>query len=206
MSPESCSKVSSTAGKLCHVPLRQSRQYQPRACFLFRLSLRVDPFLRWPALISFSSTHRFQLGKILSANLYSNSIYRRKNWTFWFEHGVVVCWLFFSFEVVDYVFCTYVLVLLRGTYCFSSLGDPHTHLARVLLWRASLHTDRLAVGGWCWCWWDQPAHAPSDVPSKPITHQLTPIYPYPPSHHARFLRRRASLNNGNDPKTIAGTE
>ena len=39
------------------------RPYQPRACFLFRLSLRVDPFLRWPAVKSFSSTHRFQLGK-----------------------------------------------------------------------------------------------------------------------------------------------
>ena len=57
MSPESCSKVLSAAGKPRHIP---------RARFLFRLSLRVYPFLRWPGLKSFSSTHRFQLGKIWS--------------------------------------------------------------------------------------------------------------------------------------------
>ena len=50
MSPESCSKVLSTAGKPRHILLRQSRPYQPRACFVFRLSLWADPFLRWPAL------------------------------------------------------------------------------------------------------------------------------------------------------------
>ena len=49
-----------------HIPLRQSRPCKPRACFRFRPSLRVDPFLRWPALNSFSSTHRFQLGKTMS--------------------------------------------------------------------------------------------------------------------------------------------
>ena len=70
MSLESCSKVLSTAGKPRHIPQRQSRPYQPRACFLFRLSLRVHPCLRWPALKSFSSTHRFQLGNILSQVLY----------------------------------------------------------------------------------------------------------------------------------------
>ena len=65
-----------------HIPLRQSRPCKPRACFRFRPSLRVDPFLRWPALNSFSSTHRFQLGKILSTNLYGSSIYntRSYNW------------------------------------------------------------------------------------------------------------------------------
>ena len=72
MSPESCSKVLSTAGKTRLVPLRQSRPCRQRAYFLFRPSLRVDTFLQWPALTSFSSTHRFQLGKILSANLYSS--------------------------------------------------------------------------------------------------------------------------------------
>ena len=34
-----------------------------KVMFIFRLSPRVDCFLRWPALKSFSSTHRFQLGK-----------------------------------------------------------------------------------------------------------------------------------------------
>ena len=53
MSPVSCSKILSTAGKTCHIHLRQSRPYQPRACIIFRLSLRIDPFLRWPALKKF---------------------------------------------------------------------------------------------------------------------------------------------------------
>ena len=75
MLPESCSKVFSTAGKPGHITLRQSRPYQLRSCFLFRRTLRVEPFLRWPALKRLSSTHRFQLGTILSANLYSSSIY-----------------------------------------------------------------------------------------------------------------------------------
>ena len=66
VSPESCSKVLSAAGKPRNRPLRQSRPYQLRACFLYRLVLRVGPFLRWPAIKRFSSTHRFQLGKILS--------------------------------------------------------------------------------------------------------------------------------------------
>ena len=61
MSTESCVKVLSAAGKPRHITLRQSRPYQPTAYFRFRLSLRVDPFLRWPALKSFSSAHRFQL-------------------------------------------------------------------------------------------------------------------------------------------------
>ena len=74
MSPESCSRFSSTAGKPRHIPLRQTRPYQPtRSCFLFRLSLRVDPFLRWPALESCSSTYRFQLGKTWSSNLHSST-------------------------------------------------------------------------------------------------------------------------------------
>ena len=76
MSPESCSKaLIKYSWQTVHIPLWQSRPYQPRACFLFRLSIRVDPFLRWPAPKSFSSTHRFQLGKILSANLYSSRRY-----------------------------------------------------------------------------------------------------------------------------------
>ena len=66
MLPERCSKVSSIAGKPRHIYLRQSRPYQPKACFLFRLSLRVDHFLRWPALKSCSSTRRFELEKMLS--------------------------------------------------------------------------------------------------------------------------------------------
>ena len=64
MSPESCSKVLSAAGKPRYIPLRQSRPYQRRACFVFLLSLRVDPFLRYPALKSFSSTHSFHLGNM----------------------------------------------------------------------------------------------------------------------------------------------
>ena len=38
--------------------------------------------------------------------------------------------------------------------------------------------------------------------TKLLTHELTPVYPYPPSYHARFLSRRASINNGSDPKLL----
>ena len=62
MSPESHFKVLCAASKPYSIYLRQSRPYQPRACFLFRLWLGVDSFLRWPALKSFSWTHHFQLG------------------------------------------------------------------------------------------------------------------------------------------------
>ena len=44
MSPESCSKVFSTDGKPRHIPLRQSRPYQPRACFLFVFHFELTPF------------------------------------------------------------------------------------------------------------------------------------------------------------------
>ena len=60
MSLVSCSQVLSTAGKP-RIPLRQSRPYKPRACNLFRLSLRVDPFHRWPVVKRLRSTHRLQL-------------------------------------------------------------------------------------------------------------------------------------------------
>ena len=114
MSPESCSKVFCTASKPRHIPLlRQSRPYQPRSCFLFRLSLRVDPFLRWPALKSFSSTHRFQLGKILSANLYSSNIYTSTSkLEILFALGVVDvhCYRFFFHLGLLINFWTYVLV------------------------------------------------------------------------------------------------
>ena len=53
----------------------QSRPHQLRACFLFRLSLGVDPFLRWPPIQTFRSTHRFHLGKYWARNLYSSSTY-----------------------------------------------------------------------------------------------------------------------------------
>ena len=47
-----------------------------RAYFLFRLSLQVDPFLRWPALNCFSLTHRFQPGKMLSQVIYCTNFNR----------------------------------------------------------------------------------------------------------------------------------
>ena len=87
------------------------------------------------------------------------------------------CWcalLFFSVGVVDSFFCTHVFVIYSG-YCFFYLVPTHPSW-KALRWRASLHTEMLVVGG-CWCWWDQLAHAQSDAPSKPLTHQLTPIYP-----------------------------
>ena len=60
MSPESCYSWQTAP----HASLWLLRPYQPRACFLL-YSLRVDPFLQWPAFKSFRSTRYFQLGKIL---------------------------------------------------------------------------------------------------------------------------------------------
>ena len=60
MSLGSCSQVLSTAGKP-RIPLRRSRPYKPRACYLFRHSRRVDPFDRWPVFKRLRSTHRLQL-------------------------------------------------------------------------------------------------------------------------------------------------
>ena len=176
------------------MPLRQSRPYQSRA---FTSSWHHSPMARSQ---KFQLDLPFSTGKILSANQYSSTILvyisSSEKLENLFALGVVVdvyrCWLFFSFGVVDYCFCTYNMHLMFTPWYCLLLGDPHTHVARVSRWRASLHTEMLVVGGWCWCWWDQPTHAPSDAPSKPFSHQLTPVHPtaYPPSHHARFLCRR----------------
>ena len=74
MSPELCSKVSSTAGKPRHIHLRQSRPHQPRACFLYRLQfgLTLSPMA---SPQEFHLDPPFLTGKILSANLYNSSIY-----------------------------------------------------------------------------------------------------------------------------------
>ena len=76
------------------------------------------------------------------------------------------------------IFCTYVLFI--PGYCFFTWWPtptqlyPPTHVARVFRGRASFQTEMFVGGGWCWCWWDQPAHAPSNAPSKQLTHQLHP--------------------------------
>ena len=108
-----------------HIPLRQSRPYQPRTCFHFRLAIRVDLFLRWPALKRFRSTHRFQLRKKYWARTCTAVAYttrHRKSWKLLFALGVVVdvCWLFFSFEV-DYFFA-HTCYLLRGIRVFAKIG------------------------------------------------------------------------------------
>ena len=138
-------------------------------------------------------------------------------WVFLFALGVVVdmcCRLFFIWGCCWLLFLHILVVIYFGVlfFCIWWLTStdlyPPTRLARVLRWRVSLHTEMLAGGWWlvCWCWWEQPVHVPSNAPSKPLTHQLTPIKPYPPNHYARFLRRRASLNNGSDSKAIAGKQ
>ena len=124
---------------------------------------------------------------------------RRKNFKVMFAPGVVVdtcCQLFFHLlGVVDFFFA-HTCCLLRF---FFTLVTHTPTLQGFALTRIASHWN---VGDW----WDQPARVPSDAPSKPLTHQLTPIYPYPRSHRARFLRRGASLNNGSDSKTIAGSQ
>ena len=60
MSPESCSKVLSTAGKRRHVPLRQSQPFQPRHAFLVVFH---STSFSMASSQTFSSTHLFQLGR-----------------------------------------------------------------------------------------------------------------------------------------------
>ena len=67
------------------------------------------------------------------------------------------CWcvlIIFSFGIVfNYFICT--SYLLRGTFFFTRWPTPTdlyppTHFARILRWCASLHTEILVGGGWCW--------------------------------------------------------
>ena len=51
------------AGKPRHIPLRQTTTISTEGVFIFRLSLRADPFLPWPALERFRSTHLFYPGE-----------------------------------------------------------------------------------------------------------------------------------------------
>ena len=44
LSPKSCFKVSSAAGKPRYIPLRPSRPYQPRACCFFIFHFELTPF------------------------------------------------------------------------------------------------------------------------------------------------------------------
>ena len=146
MSPESCSRFSSTAGKPRHIPLRQTRPYQPtRSCFLFHLSLRVDPFLRWPALESCSSTYRFQLGKTWSSNLHSStsSIYLLQHvvktgnfvctWSSCLCALLIIffisgCWLFFCTYLVHDIYSgVYYYCCRRAMETFCDEGGSVRH-------------------------------------------------------------------------------
>ena len=53
-----------------------------KGMFYFCLSLGVDPFLRWQALKSFSSTHRFQLGNIWSSYSSTCLLKKRTNYIY----------------------------------------------------------------------------------------------------------------------------
>ena len=74
-----------------------------------------------------------------------------------FALGVVanVCCWFFSFGiVVDYFLCT-SLLFTPGYFVFTWWPAPtdlypRTHFTRFLRWCASIHTETLVGGGWCW--------------------------------------------------------
>ena len=93
--------------------------------FSFSCFTRLHSFLRWPSLKRFSSTHRLQLGKLLSASIYSGSIY---NTNVVVKPGKIVqldvvvdvrCWLLFSFAVVNFLFFAHrYLILTPGHCCF----------------------------------------------------------------------------------------
>ena len=209
MSPESCFKVLVATGKPRYISLRQSRPYQPRACFLFRLSLRVGPFLRWPALKCFSSTRRFQPEKywaqICTAVAYTAR--RRKNWTTLLHLvQLLMCVVNFVFHLglLTFVFAHTYLIFTPGHFFFTQ-WPTHPPCKVFALTRIASQWN---VGGWRMVLvLVEPTSARTiRRTSKPLTHQPTSIYPYQPIHHARFLRRRASLNSGSDPKTIAGAQ
>ena len=189
MSQESCSKVLSTAGEPRHVPLRQSRPYQSRACFLFRLSHRVDPFLRWQALKSFSPTHRSQLGKILSVNLYSSNIYNSSlsKLEFLFACGVVVdvhyCWyIFFQLGLLIIFLHMSTCYLLRGIVCFYLV----THTPTLQGFCTDTHRFTLK------CWWSAngvgvgATNQPTHHPMHPANHLFTNSHSSTHTHPARM--------------------
>ena len=108
---------------------------------------------------------------------------------------------------IDYFFHFGMLIIFLAHVIYSGVlflftwWPTHPPCKGFTLTRIASHWN---VGRW-WVVLLGPVHAPSYAPSKPINHQLTPIHPYPPSHLSRFLRRRASLNNGSNLKNIAGT-
>ena len=80
--------------------------------------------LRWPALKSFSSIHRFQLGKywawICTAVIYTRR--RRKSWKFCFHLAkLLMCIVDYFFIWVWLIFCTHVLVIYSGVMFFFNL-------------------------------------------------------------------------------------
>ena len=90
MPPESCSKlVNIPLTSAPRILLRQLRPYRPRSYFVFVFQSELTPFLQWPALNIFSSTHRFQLVKTLSAYLYCSST--SNTWWWKLIPGITLC-------------------------------------------------------------------------------------------------------------------
>ena len=121
--------------------------------------------------------------------------------TFFFWGGVPLfvkcCFFHFGFTLFLQIRTCYLLGGIDFCYLVTHTptlqgfcADAHRFTRKC--WRS---VGGVGVGGT-----NQPTHHPT----HPANHLLanSPIYPYPPSHHAWFLRRRASLNNGSDPKTI----
>ena len=128
-------------------------------------------------------------------------------WLSWFCFAIAVvvdvqCY-FFSFGVDDFVLYVRAWYLLRGIVFFTwwPTQPPYKGfgLTRIASHRKVEQWMVLVLVG---------PTSPCTIrrTQQPLTHQLTLIYPYLRSHYLTFLHRRASLNNANGPKTIAGTQ
>ena len=138
------------------------------------------------------------------------------------------CW----WVVFSYAFNIYLVLMIFRTSCLQFTLFNMTHCnPSFLRWRAWVNNE-INGGGCCphifrpWCspakqglfadahrsttqcwWWvvlvvvqrrtQQPTHPPIN------THRPTDLYP--PAHHARFVRWRASRNNDGDPKNNGNT-
>ena len=206
------SPTTRTACKPRHIPLRQSRPYQPRACFIFRLSLPVDSPM--------ASSHTFQIDPPISTGktIERKLIEYQDNTRYDIRHVVLITgsfclhprcscqcarWLFFRlgscWGCIFILHIFLVLVINSGSLVFFIWWPKHPLCRGFTLTRIASHQKCWSVGyvgvGGTNRLTHHPTHRENYLLSTAHTHLPT----NPPSHHARFMRRCASLYNGSDP-------